>query len=319
MRILAFILLITLLATSCEKIVAEDITDETPVLILPAVNDTIANNPAHFKWGEMEGASKYRLEIVSPSFTSISQFLLDSSVVGTDFYFDLDSNEYELRLTAQNGGYESQILGPIKFWVGVQSAGTSTNVVVNSPINDSYVNASFNNQFTWTSLAAATNYEFALREGASFSTGTIIDGQNNISTTSYTTSFVLSEGEYFWGVKAYFGTTETPFTTAHFYVDEFDPNVAVLSSPGNLSFDFAGNVVFSWGNGTDSGTIQSPVISKLEIATDAGFGTIIETVNVNGNSGTVNLVSGTYFWRVTNTDEAGNTAGASTVYQVTLS
>ncbi len=319
MKILAFILLITLLASSCEKIVAEDITSETPVLILPAVNDTIDNNPVYFKWGEMEGASKYRLEIVSPSFASISQFLLDSLVVGTDFYLDLDSNEYELRLTAQNGGYESQILGPIKFWVGVQSSGTSTNVVVNSPINDSYVNASFNNQFTWTSLAAATNYEFALREGASFSTGTIIDGQNNISTTSYTTSFVLSEGEYFWGVKAYFGTTETPFTTAHFYVDEFDPNVAVLSNPGNLSFDFAGNVVFSWGNGTDLGTIQSPITSKLEIATDTGFGTIIETVNVNGNSVTVNLSAGTYYWRVTNTDEAGNSAVASTVYQVTLS
>ena len=77
-------------------------------------------NPVHFKWEEMEGASIYRLEIVSPSFASINQFLLDSLVVGTDFYLDLDSNEYELRLTAQNGVYESQILAPVKFWVGVQ-------------------------------------------------------------------------------------------------------------------------------------------------------------------------------------------------------
>lgn len=318
MRVLTFILFMTLLATSCEKIVAEDITDETPILILPTVNDTVDSNPVHFKWEEIAGASKYHLQVVSPSFSAINQFSLDSVITGTNFYFDLDSNEYELKLTALNGGYESNTLGPVKFWVGVQSSGTSTNVVVNSPVDNSYVNASFNGQFVWSSLTGATNYEFSLREGASFSTGTIVDGQNNISTTSYSTASVLSEGEYFWGVKAYFGTTETPFTTAHFYVDEFDPNVAVLSSPADLSFDFAGNIVFTWGNGTDIGIIQSPVTSRLEIATDTGFGTIIESVDVIGNSATVNLVSGTYFWRVTNTDEAGNSAGASTTYQVTL-
>ena len=319
MRTLAFILFIAVLSSSCEKIIAEDITAETPVLILPVVNDTVNVNPVHFKWEEMEGASKYRLEIVSPSFASINQFLLDSLVVGTDFYLDLDSNEYELRLTAQNGGYESQILSPVKFWVGVQSSGTVTNVVLNSPINGIYENASFDGQFGWDFPIGATNCEFALREGSSFSTGTIIDMQNNLFTSSYVTPFLLPEGEYFWGVKAYFGPTETPFTIAHFYVDEFDPNEAALSSPGDFSTNPPGDIVFTWGNGTDPGTIQSPVTSKLEIASDSGFGIIVNTENVNGNSVTVNLTAGTYFWRVTNTDEAGNSAGTSVVYQFIVS
>ena len=109
MRTLLLLFGIAISAVSCEKIIAEDITAETPVLILPAENDTVSQNPVHFKWQELEGASKYHLEVVSPSFAAISQFALDSVVTGTDFYFNLDSNEYELKLTALNGGYESQV------------------------------------------------------------------------------------------------------------------------------------------------------------------------------------------------------------------
>ena len=97
MRTLLLLLGLGIFAVSCEKIIAEDITAETPVLVLPSVNDTVNQNPVHFKWEEIEGASKYHLEVVSPCFSAISQFPLDTIVTGTDFFFGLDSSQYEKR------------------------------------------------------------------------------------------------------------------------------------------------------------------------------------------------------------------------------
>lgn len=319
MKTLLILVGLSIFAVSCEKIVAEDITEETPILILPAVNDTVNQNPVHFKWEELEGASKYHLEVVSPSFASISSFPLDTIVTGTNFFYDLDSNEYELRLTALNGGYESLTLGPVKFWVGVQpSGGTGSSVVLNSPSDGVYVNDQFSNTYQWIATQGATSYEFSLRQGSNFGTGLILDAQNNISTTSFQSSYTLSEGEYSWGVKAYFGTTESPFTVYTLYVDETDPNEAVLISPSNTASIQQGTINFLWGNGIDPGTVNSPVTSILEVTTDASFTVIDHTVSIVGSTSDVNLTAGNYYWRVRNVDEAGNTAIVSLTNELTV-
>ncbi len=319
MRALLILIGLGILATSCDKVVAEDITEDTPVLILPSVNDTVNQNPVHFKWEELEGALKYHLEVVSPSFTSISSYPLDTIVTGTDFFYGLDSNEYELRLTALNGGYESQILGPVKFWVGVQpSGGTGGSVVLDAPSDGTYVNAQFSNGFSWIHVSGATSYEFSLRQGVSFGSGLILDAQNNISTTSYQSGYVLTEGAYSWGVKAYSGTTESPFTVYTLYVDETEPNEASLISPNNMASISQGTITFLWGNGTDPGTVNSPVTSILEITTDASFTLIDQTVSIQGNTSDVNLAAGNYYWRVRNVDEAGNTGVVSVTNELTV-
>ncbi len=319
MRTLLILVGLSIFAVSCDKIVAEDITEETPILILPAVNDTVNQNPVHFKWEELEGASKYHLEIVSPSFSSISSYPLDTIVTGTNFFYDLDSNEYELRLTALNGGYESLTLGPVKFWVGVQpSGGTGSSVVLNSPSDGIYVNAQFSNTYQWIATQGATSYEFSLRQGSNFGSGLILDAQNNISTTSYLSSYILSEGVYSWGVKAYFGTTESPFTVHTLYVDETDPNEAALISPSNSASIQQGTISFLWGNGIDPGTVNSPVTSILEVTTDASFTVIDHTVSIEGSTSDVNLAAGNYYWRVRNVDEAGNTAIVSLTNELTV-
>ncbi len=218
MKYLLLIITFSTLLVGCDKFIAEDITGKTPVVILPSNNDTSQTNLVHFKWNELLGAEKYHLMVVSPSFSSISTYDLDTFVTGTDFYFSLDSNEYEMMFSANNAGYISDTVGPIKFWVGVQSSSSSGNVNLISPIDAVYLNStSFNNQFQWNSLANVSSYEFSLRSGSDFSTATIIETQNNISTLIYTSSIILTEAEYFWGVKAYFSTgTSTSFSTSHF-------------------------------------------------------------------------------------------------------
>lgn len=313
------ILIVALVGVSCEKIVAVDITNETPVLVLPSANDTVQINPVHFKWQAMEGATKYHLEIVTPSFGAISSYALDSIITGTNFYFALDSNEYELKLTALNAGYESKTTGPVKFWVGVQPSGSSGSMALTAPLDGAYVNGAFNKQFTWNSFTGTSSYEFSLRQGASFSTGTMLDAQNNISTTLYTTTATMTEGQYHWGVKAYLTNGgETVYTTRALFVDLTNPNTAVLSSPTDLSFLNPGFITFIWSNGTDPGTIQAPVLSLLEIATDLGFTSLVHSSSIQGNTADVNLGSGNYFWRVSNSDAAGNAASSSAVFQFSV-
>ena len=59
MKYLIPIIACMMILTSCEKIVAEDISGELPVLLLPASGSQLSDNYVQFKWQEMEGASKY--------------------------------------------------------------------------------------------------------------------------------------------------------------------------------------------------------------------------------------------------------------------
>jgi len=319
MRTIIYIILASVLFVSCEKIVAEDISGDLPIVILPTTNDTVQINPVHFKWEEMEGATRYHLQVVSPSFTSINQYTIDSIIIGTNFFISLDSNEYEMKLTALNAGYESLTTGPIKFWVGVQPSSSSGSVVLLNPADLEYVNGTFNKQFSWNSLTSATSYEFSLRQGTNFSTGTVLDAQNGISTLTYTSSATLTEGEYNWGVKAYLtGGSETLFSIRKLYVDLTAPNVATLSVPADFSLQSQGLITFTWSNGTDPGSVHAPVNSFIEIATDTGFTNVIHSQSIQSNTVDVTLNAGTYFWRVTNTDDAGNTTPSTSTFQFSV-
>lgn len=318
-----FTAITVLLLGSCKEIIAEDITGNTPVLLVPAVNDTVQANPVLFKWEMMEGATKYRLQVVSPGFSNISQFWLDTTVTSTEFSFALDSSEYELKLTALNGGYESQTLGPIKFWVGVSPAAGGNTVVLSSPADGAYANAAFN-QFTWNALTGASSYEFSLRKGTNFETGEVIHFQNGISTSTITlpSSIDLTEGTYHWGVKAYLSSgAETVYSKRALSVDTTSPNMpaAPFAPSGSAS---QVNTNFSWSNGSDNGSIQSPIWSVLEISDDPNFGSVIEEHTVSGSSIAIDL-SGytfgvTYYWRVYNFDEAGNSSYFSPTTNFTM-
>lgn len=308
--------------TGCKEIIAEDITGDTPVLYVPAANDTVQVNPVLFKWELLEGASKYRLQVVSPSFANISIFALDTIVTSTEFNFPLDSNVYELKLTALNGGYESQTLGPIKFWVGIAPTSSGSTVVLDEPAEDAFVNDDVD-QFSWNALSGATSYEFSLRKGTSFETGQIIHTQNNVVTNVLTlpAGVTIVEGNYYWGVKAYLSDgTETVYTKRALQVDTTAPNTPVgpFMPTGNVNTN---TVTFSWVNGNDGGTIHSPVTSLLEIASDSQFTNIVDQFEVSGSSQVVDVsgyAPGTYYWSVINTDEAGNQSNYSATTTITV-
>lgn len=314
MKYLIVLLALIPIFTSCEKIIAEDITGEVPVLILPTNGAQVTINPVHFKWEEMEGASKYHLMVVSPSFANPQSYVLDTLITGTEFFYSLDSNFYELKLVGVNGGYRSDTLGPIAFEVSAAGGGGGGTLVLTNPSNGNFVNASFGGNFNWTPLQNVDNYEFALREGTDFSIGNPLETQPGISTTNHTYTPALSEGEYVWRITANFTSGTSTFTTNSFSVDTTTPNQATLSLPLDASTQFSGTVDFTWSNGTDPGNINAPVISYLQFADDVAFSNPDEYL-VSGNMESLDFTAfGTYYWRVINIDAAGNEANSSAIY-----
>ncbi|MCR9171958.1 MAG: hypothetical protein NXI10_05675 [bacterium] len=316
MRYLILLIACSSLLTGCEKIIAEDITGQVPVLILPASGSILTENQVQFKWEEMEGASKYHLMVVTPSFANPQEYTLDTIVSGTEFSATLDSNSYELKLVALNGGYRSDTLGPIPFEVNL--AGGANFVTLLSPVDGAADNANFPGVFTWQSLSGATSYEFALKQGTDFTIGTLVDFANNIVTNSTTTPATLTEGEYIWGVKAYFGSGETAYTTHTFVIDTTTPNQPVLGQPLDASTQTAGTITFEWNNGTDGGSVQTPVTSRLEIANNTGFTNAVQVELVGDTHDETINTSDTYYWRVINIDEAGNESIASDTFSFTI-
>ena len=308
--------LMALIATSCKDFIEKNIEEETPVIILPLVDDTLSTNPVHFKWEELDGATKYRIEIVSPSFSAIQTFVVDSIITGTNFYIDLDSNEFQFRLTALNAGYTSLTTTPRTFWVGTSQGSSGTSVQLNSPANNLYVNESFSGNYSWYSLSNVSSYTFELHEGTTFA-GATLHYSDQIATSSISSfdGTELSEGAYCWGVKAYLNDgTETNYTRRVFYIDTTDPGQAGLISPANTTTLNAGLITFNWSFPTDSGIIQSPLIGTLEVSTNTSFTNLLTPESVSGTSTTKNLSPGVYYWRVRVSDSAGNIGNAPSSY-----
>src|SRR5690554_2299346 len=104
--------IITIGVISCNDFIEKDISGKIPSMILPNDGDTIAEFSS-FIWNEVEGATKYRLEIHSPSFNNPNFIAIDTVVTSTDINLTLSPNDYQLRLKALNNGYESLFMDPI--------------------------------------------------------------------------------------------------------------------------------------------------------------------------------------------------------------
>ncbi len=313
------------LLQSCKDIKAKNITGETPVLILPMAHDTVATNPVHFKWEAIEGATEYHLQIASPSFSNISAYVLDSVITGTDFYFELDSNQYELKLTASNNAYTSKTLGPVLFWVGATSNTTpvTSQLVLTAPLNNTYLNTDFNGLFSWNTLTGAANYEFELRKGANFNTGQTIHTMtpgNSLDETIPAGSLPLAEGQYTWRVIA--NDVNSSILTQKinsFIVDNSKPDSAVLSLPvNNGSVTIADSVMFTWTATPSSTSFHAPEFSIIEVSNSINFSNIIQTQTVYAQTKKLALssltIGNTYYWRVRVKDEAGNISSNSVIF-----
>jgi hypothetical protein len=305
-----FSVLSLLFFMSCDDILEENISDDLVTPITPTSASIVTTNVVNFAWNTIDGADEYRLQVLDNDQNNL--IVLDSLVSETSFQHPLDPGSYEWRIRGENFAYETAYSFPISFSVLASSDLTNQSVILNTPTTNLYTNST-NILFTWNDLQFADSYEFELIKNLNGQT--TVQQQTGITETNYSVNSTVYDvdAEYVWKVKAVNTTTETTFTTRSIYIDREAPNQPSLVSPNDDEIITEIDIDFNWTLGQDSGNVQSEIVSILEIAQDANFNTIIETITIpNGASQQVSIANiGTYYWRVRAKDTAQNVSAYS--------
>lgn len=305
----AFVLLVGI---SCEDILEEDISNDTVQIIFPQNNATVSSNVVNFQWSELDGADKYRIQV----FNSTSGIVVDSLVTQTNFSYPIQAGSYQWRVRGENSAYQSNYTFNINFSVIQTSDLTNQQVILSSPSNNLYTNAS-SLVLDWQDLANAATYSFELLNVTGGNL--IVTQQSGLTNSSVTLAAgnLQQEAEYLWRVKAMNSSTNTVFSDRVFYIDRTLPNTPQLTTPNNNSSTAVNQTVsFSWTMASDSGTIQSPISYVIEFSNSSSFSSVIQTTDVSTTAFQQTFtVSGDYYWRVRAKDVAGNIGSNSNIFK----
>ncbi len=301
---------------SCEDVFENNISDRNIVVVSPISGDTIKTRNVVFNWKEVVGADKYRLQINE----SRKGILLDTLVESTIYTFGLETGNYTWRVRGENFAYKSEYIFPVAFRVEAIDDLTTQKVTLTSPSDKIFLNSAAGIIVSWDKLKYALSYTLVIDKKKTSGTKTlgqvtgITEGSAVIDAT-----YLDEDAEYIWKVKAVGETSESIFFAHSIFLDTQVPVTPVQSAPVTDSKLQLGTINFNWVKVTDIGAIQSPVLSVLEIASDAAFTVPIKKYEVGTNNQSHTFDSaGRYFWRIKNKDQAGNESPYSEVRNFTI-
>ena len=99
-------LLILFLVMGCRDVFEKDISEKEVELIAPADSVETTHATLTFVWEERDGATGYRLVVVSPSFDRIELYVLDTLVEGNQYTYTLEPGRDEWGVRPENSAYE---------------------------------------------------------------------------------------------------------------------------------------------------------------------------------------------------------------------
>ncbi len=311
--------LLTLLAlvfiASCKEVIEPNISQKTINVITPKNYDTLLNPTVTFWWDELEGATKYKLQIVRPSFNNIQTLVADTNVSGTQFVKALGAGPHQWRIMAYNNSSSTAYFTRNLFIDSTLDLSNST-VVPLSPAQHAMVYAK-NVTFTWQGPLAATSYQLQVMDTA---TGAI-DVNIGIATSTYTKT-LTNFSKYKWRVmgESTASGTQTPFSAwKTFTLVMKEPTLQSPVHKDSLSAPY----VFNWSNRSAYATADSIFISSdslfqttpvkqdkiVSSATAASY-----TVSATG----VFTAGHYYFWRIRSYDAAGGKSAWSNTWKVKI-
>jgi len=94
---------------SIKEVIGErDLSNDIVKLLAPTNNTVLTSGEITFNWERVNNAGFYQLQIVTPTFESTNQIILDVTTSVTDTIKVLEANEYEWRIKAFNSIYETK-------------------------------------------------------------------------------------------------------------------------------------------------------------------------------------------------------------------
>lgn len=308
-KLIAAVFVIMIGFSACQKdLIVKDITDKTVTALSPPDGYNTPNNSITFWWEKVDGAEKYNVQIVSPSFSNIQQLITDTSVTTDKFTKVLTPGTYQWRVRAANNG------GETPWTTRTLTIDTSSNlsysaVILLSPADSFYTN-SLSHTFSWASVSNATLYTF-----------NVLSTNYTYSTTSAALIFP-TQGTYTWKVRAENSFSFSPYSSRVIVIDQTAPTTSpTLNYPITTLTAVPNDTLMKWTHIPDSYKDVVFVSDESDFSTT----TKIDTVSTGTGgyrtysmSNFTTISDSTYYWKVKSIDRAGNVGsyGASKNFRV---
>ena len=291
-----------LLFQGCEAFIETDLKEEIVVLRSPPDGLTTTISTQTFWWNYVDGADRYSLQIVSPSFSYTERLILDTLIEQNKYSFSLIPGTYEWGVSAMN--YSSQTLYSVHRLVidSTNDISQETIFLVEPATNDTTNDTTI--RFKWMPLYNAEDYNFQL-----FFNGNMFVSYNWLFDT-ITQVLDQGDGSYEWKVRGQNAFSNTAYSLRLLYLDTTPPNKPILLQPVNESVLADTIISFGWDRGLETG---SSIKDSIYIYVDQFPGSILVAKLVNQPAYSDSLGPGEYYWRVRSLDAAGNKSNYSDI------
>lgn len=293
---------IVILFIACKKdFIVEDIKDKTITVNAPANNLVTTTNKVTFWWELLDGAERYNIQVVKPSFASIASLVADTNITSNKLDLTLQPGIYQWRIKAINNG-GSTVYQTYNLTVDTTSNLAGLLVSTIAP-NTGYVTNKKMVNFSWNSLNTATQYQIVLLN----STNGVIKDTITTSTSYYYT--FPTEGAYKWKVRAQNDFSISQYNAPlSFTIDLTAPAAPVLTSPThNAIITSTTNLVWNRVGAPDA------KYDSVFVATDSAFTNVIsktktylQTLAVNALNSSPPANGAIYWWKLRSVDSVGN-------------
>ena len=306
------LILCTVLLWACKPDFIEvDLSKSVVTLITPADNLQTTTLTQKFWWYEVEGATGYEIQIISPSIANPATLVLDSITVSDQYTITLAPGSYEWQVRAYNGSSSTPFT---IFSLTIDSTPdlASQLIVLISPLNNLITNQ-LTITFNWDTLYNADDYRFEIATPD-------FNGTQELAPQTETGGSIIhtfsQEGSFQWRVRGQNAFSNTPYTTYTIEIDTTSPNIPILSSPANNdTLPDSTSISLYWDRGVVTGSV---IMDSLYIYDDPGATTILQSIYTANTSYSDSLGSGDFYWRVISIDAASNKSAYSALRKFTI-
>jgi len=292
------------LLSSCKEIIEPDITKKVVTLKSPSDSVTFTSLSPTFSWEPVEDATKYNIQIASPSFAKITT-LIDTVVSKTQFTKQLFSGRFQWRVRAQNVNYLTDFCAPRYFVIDSTLDITKQKVLLSNPLLSSYINTATVN-FTWQSLSMAKTYSIKVIDSVS---NEVLLSKSDLTITNSSYTFAKSTSAS-WYVQATDGLTgSTKFEYRNFVVDLDVPTNSLTTTDNQTT---AGDSIsFSWTSADKYYLTDSIVFYNADSLTRSSKYIPVavpgaKLYKLKDKSSSKPVVGTVFFWQIVTVDKAGN-------------
>jgi hypothetical protein len=291
----------------CSAFFETNIEEETIEILSPIDSLVSSNLTITFWWNRIDGADRYKLQVVSTDFDHVTRIIADTSLSTDKFQWTFTPGAYSWRIKAYNSGYSTAYQYG-SFRIDTVNDLSNQQILLVFPPNQ-YAGNSTQVKLQWMQLYSATNFRVVLERnhwGGEAMLDTLLE-------KPVTTLTLPLEGIYYWGVQAINSKSNTPYSVRTFTIDRTPPARPGLLFPADDDSVSTGKIDLTWVDEPDEG---SPIYDQVYVSADSSdfSNHVIFTEENQSEKATLEIeLEGDYYWRVISRDAAGNEGLATAI------